>query len=402
MRNPDAPDDAADRPRPVLLVSEPGVDGVFQYVRNLASHLHGLGWPVHLAYSSVRDCPALHEFVDAVASWGGHTLDLKVGNSPGPADVAALWRLWALAREVRPEIIHAQSSKAGVLARALPMLGVRARFFYTPHAYYQMHGPAGVKKRFFGLIERIFGGIGTTVCTSRSERAYACDVLGIPERRVCTAVTGVDCERFRPAATPEEQREARARFGLPPGVPLLGTVARLSAQKDPLTLYRALLAAMERQPAFCFAHLGKGELAGEIDGMLAAAPEAVRARVYRIPASGDTPSFYRALDAFILPSRYEGFALSALEALGTGLPLILTDCPGNDDLKHYGFDALRWSPVGDARALATQILAGINGFTAATNHRETVVTTLNGKATWQQVLRCYGTRLSGNGPGHRK
>jgi glycosyltransferase involved in cell wall biosynthesis len=123
--------------------------------------------------------------------------------------------------------------------------------------------------------------------------------------------------------------------------------------------------------------------------MLAAAPDAVRTRVYRIPASPDTPSFYRALDAFTLPSRYEGFALSALEALATGLPLILTDCPGNDDLKHYGFNALRWSPIGDSSGLAARISGWLDGVAAPNNHRETMVTKLNANDTWKQVLRCY-------------
>ena len=388
MQAPNPPE-VPDRPCPVLLVSEPGVDGVFHYVRELANHLHGRGWPVHLAYSSVRDCPALHDFVDAVKSWGGRTLNLRVGNAPSPADASALRRLRSLAKDTRPGVIHAHSSKAGVLARTLPMLGVRARYFYTPHAYYQMHGPKTSKKRFFGMIERVFGGVGTTICTSGSEAEYARNVLGVPARRVRVAVTGVDCERFRPAATLEEKREARGRFGLPTGAPLLGTVARLSAQKDPLTLYRAVLDAMTRRPDFCFAHLGKGELSGEIDAMLAAAPEGVRTRVYRVTASPEAPTFYRALDAFTLPSRYEGFALSALEALATGLPLILTKCPGNDDLESYEFDALRWSAIGDHGALAAQILGWLDAVAEPNNHREITSVKMNGEDAWNRVRRCY-------------
>ena len=378
----------------VLLVSEPGVDGVFHYVRDLAKGLHDRGWTVHLAYSSVRDCPALYEFVDRVRQPGGRTLDLRVGNSPSPADAPAVWRLRALARTVRPGIIHAHSSKAGVLARALPLLGVRAHYFYTPHAYYQMHGPAGVKKKMFALIERIFGRVGQTLNTSHAEEQYARETLGVPEAQLCVALTGVDCERFRPPVSAAEQSEARARFGLPAGVPLLGTVARLSDQKDPRTLYRALLAAMAQATDLHFAHLGKGDLSGEIDALLAAAPANVRARVHRLAGSTDTPSFYQALDAFALPSRYEGFALSALEALATGLPLILTDCPGNDDLKNFGLDAMRWCTVGEAAALSAKILEWHSAGPQANNHRETVFAQLNGHNTWEKVLCCYANQIA--------
>lgn len=388
---------ASPEPNSILLVSEPGVDGVFHYVRDLANGLHERGWTVHLAYSSVRDCPALYEFVDRVRQRGGRTLDLRVGNFPGPADAPALWRLRALAWTVRPTIIHAHSSKAGVLARALPLLGVRAHYFYTPHAYYQMYGPAGAKKRVFALVERVFGRVGQTLNTSHAEEQYAREVLGIPEAQLCVALTGVDCERFRPPVSAAAQGEARMRFGLPAGVPLLGTVARLSDQKDPRTLYRALLTAMAQATDLHFAHLGKGDLSGEIDVLLAAAPADVRVRIHRLSGSTDTPSFYQGLDAFALPSRYEGFALSALEALATGLPLILTDCPGNDDLKNFGLDALRWCTVGEAADLSATILEWHAAGPRANNHRETALARLNGRDTLEKVLCCYAKQIA-SGP----
>ena len=42
-----------------------------------------------------------------------------------------------------------------------------------------MHGPAGTKKQFFGLVERAFSGMGLTLNTSCGEERYARDVLGI-------------------------------------------------------------------------------------------------------------------------------------------------------------------------------------------------------------------------------
>ncbi len=42
--------------------------------------------------------------------------------------------------------------------------------------------------------------------------------------------------------------------------------------------------------------------------------------------------FYRAVDGFILTSRYEGFSLAVLEAVSANLPMILSEAPGNIDL----------------------------------------------------------------------
>lgn len=393
------PVDAA--PLSVLLVSEPGVDGVFRHVEGLARFLLGAGARVHLAYSSARGSPALDQLVNEVANHGGRTLDLRVGNAPGPRDALAFARLaaLALARAVRPDVVHAHSSKAGALARALPLAGVWARYFYTPHAYFKMHerGGGGLKRRVFEGVERTLWRVGTTIHSSASEAVHAQTRLGLPPARMRTVVNGVDGQRFRPAASVEERRALRAELDLPADALLLGTVARLSAQKDPVTLYRALLPALAARPALHFAHLNAvGELAGEVEALLATAAPEIRARVHRRPAMEEPSRFYRALDSFVLPSRYEGLSFAALEAAASGLPLILSDCPGNADLRAHGFDRLRWTPPGDAGALTEQILAwaaeatnAAPGLPIACNHARVVRADFSLDRQFRTLLHLY-------------
>lgn len=376
----------------VLLVVEPGVDGVFRHVEGLAYFLRRQpGVQVHLAFSSLRGSPALEKLAAAVAAGGGRTLDLRVGNAPRPGDARAFARLWRLAREVRPDAVHAHSSKAGVLARGLALVGVQARFFYTPHAYFQMHGSAGnLKRAFFLAVERALGRVGTTIHVSPSEVAYARRELGLAPARQRLAYNGVDCANFRPAADAAEKRSVRARFNLPGNALVLGTVARFSPQKDPLTLYRALTGAMRRTPDLHFAHLGQGDLAAEVDGLLAMQPPAVRERFHRVASSEAPAAFYRALDGFVLPSRYEGLALAALEAMATDLPLLLTRCPGNTDLDGLGLNQLWWSLPGDVPALAENIATWADGRAdgpdPGCNHREVLRERFD-------LERCYGRLL---------
>ena len=387
----------------VLLVVEPGMDGVFRHVEQLTYFLLDQpGVTTHLAFSSVRGSPALEDLVETVAAVrGARTLDLRVGNAPEPRDVLAFSRLRRLAREVRPDVIHAHSSKAGALARVLVVTGVRARYFYTPHAYYQMHGGIGLKRQIFRAAERALGRIGTTVHTSDSEANYARSQLGIPEVRQHVLVNGVDGKRFRPAVSSEERRELRAELNLPEAGLILGTVARLSPQKDPLTLYRALMPAMAERPDLHFAHLNAvGELAADTEALISAAPPGVRDRVHLRPAMADPSRFYRALDGFTLPSRYEGLSLAALEAAASGLPLILTDCPGNSDLRPHGFDLVWWSPPENSLALKEQILgwASSVGGTAsrvplvACNHQQVIEKVFSQERQFQGLIRIYRQR----------
>ena len=374
----------------VLLVIEPGRDGAFRFVEQLAYFLvRQSGVSVHLAYSSLRGSPELSALVDTLERHGSRTLDLRTGNSPGVMDIVAFAKLRRLVRTVQPDVVHAHCSKAGVLARMLVWTGIRARIIYTPHAYYQMYGPTGAKKKFFLMVERWLAHTGVTLHTSKSEADYARQELGVRSDYQRLIRTGVDCERFRPVVDSAEKNALRQKFGLPDGEFVFGTVARYSTQKDPLTLYRAVISVLENTPGVYFAHLGKGELMPAVAGLLATVSSGVRERILRIEACDDLPGFYRMLDVFVLASRYEGFALALLEAQASGISLILSECPGNLDLKEYDLDGVRWTTVGAAAHLAAQMRVCVAQGPHQNNHREVALRNFAGDVGCRDVLSCY-------------
>src|SRR5262249_20684728 len=72
----------------MLVVSEPGMYGVFLIVRQLIRFLHK-NHPevcVDWAYSSRRSWPDALALADEIRSHGGEAVDLRVSNSPEPAD----------------------------------------------------------------------------------------------------------------------------------------------------------------------------------------------------------------------------------------------------------------------------------------------------------------------------
>ncbi len=378
----------------MLLVVEPGRDGAFRFVEQLAYFLlEQRGVSIHLAYSSVRGSPELDALVETLKRRGSHTLDLRTSNSPRVLDIFGFTRLRRLARVVQPDVIHAHSSKAGVLVRMLAWTGIRAQIIYTPHAYYQMYGPNSVKKRFFLAVERLFARTGITLHTSRSEADHARQKLGVkPERQRFTR-TGVDCARFRPVIDAAEKSALRRKFGLPADACVFGTVARYSEQKDPLTLYRAVISVLEDVPDVYFAHLGKGELMPAVAELLRTVSPDVRARILQIETCDDLPGFYRMLDVFVLASRYEGFALALLEALASGISLILSECPGNLDLKTYHLDGVQWTTVADAEQLAARIRTSTTRSSYHNNHREITLQVFGGEVGCLDVLGCYEALL---------
>ena len=355
-------------PLTILHVSEPGVDGVFTVVERLADQMIARGHKIHLAYSTRRGSPALTALVERVKNAGGEALDLKVGNAPAPRDALALFRLWRFVRRVRPQIIHSHSSKAGVLGRALALLGIGARFFYTPHAYYGLVATAGRKTAFFNAIERFFGRVGTTITCSTDEKRFAVSTLKLPASRTLVLFNSADCHRFTPADA-TRRAAARREFGLADSAVVLGTLGRVCFQKDPQTLYHAVARAMSHHPELHLLHVGRGELDGEIArlaGQLGLGP-----RLTRLAFLAEPEKFYAACDAFILPSRYEGLPISAIEALASDLPVVFSRGPGFADFLNLGLSHCWTAEAEDAEGFAQAIEAwlGDRAVGRPSNHR---------------------------------
>ena len=143
----------------VLIVSEPGEYGVFYFVDDLIRYLLQQSVQVDFAYSSVRSGSALKGLVKSVKEHGGETLDLGIANAPQLRDLPAFIRLRDLVRRRKPDVIHAHSSKAGVLVRALRMTGIRIPLFYSPHAYYGMGGRPTPMKLLARITEKALSSI---------------------------------------------------------------------------------------------------------------------------------------------------------------------------------------------------------------------------------------------------
>ena len=324
----------------VLQISEPGKDGVFDIVRALIVWLHDTHpeITVDLAYSSRRGGASLPALVERVRARGGEAVDLGIGNAPELRDIAACREIIGLVHRHRPEVVHAHSSKAGGLARILSLAAPGfPPVVYMPHAYYGMGGRKAAAVVLFNAAERVLGRIGTTINCSPDERDFAIHTLRLPVEKLVVINNGIDLQRFHPA-TPEEKAAARAEFNLPAAGPILLTVGRDNPQKNYAPLYRAMESVLSDPGATCtFVHAGAG--AEQLGYRLS---PAARRRFHAFTHVDAIERLLRAADAFILTSRYEGLALSVLQALGSDLRLFLTRVPGNRCLDAIGFSDIGW------------------------------------------------------------
>jgi glycosyltransferase involved in cell wall biosynthesis len=371
----------------VLHVVEPGCDGVFRHVEQLVRNHLSYGLDVGLACSSIRGSDRLFRLVQDVRLSGGVVCDLRVGRAPCLRDPVALLHILYLIRRFVPQVIHCHSSKAGIIGRAAGRICC-VPTIYTPHAYYGMGRRSGAHAALFNGIERLFAGLGHTINVSEDEAVFARKSLGVMAARQSVIPNAVDTDVFNPGAV-EEKKRWRLAKGLPADAAVIGTVGRLSYQKDPLNLYRAFELVSRHRPDVYLAHLGTGELASECEEWIG--QSGLSPRILRIEYSPEPSEFYRALDGFVLSSRYEGLSFAVLEALATDLPLVLTDVPGNRDFLRLGLSHVWSAPAEAPDALAVAMEACLvdleNG--RPSNHRAVALERFSEEACFGKVLELY-------------
>lgn len=270
----------------------------------------------------------------------------KLGN------LVALWRLWRIIRKEKPAIVQSflriadlYARIAGTLAghrRIVTSLRTRIAGFWTPA---------------WQRTERILWRRSVSIVSnSHAAAREARELLGVPESRLRVIPNGVDLVRFQPGL---DWRAPREELGLAPSDLVLGMVARYSPVKDHATLLTAV-AQMVRSgywPEYAKCLLAGGttfqEARDKVERQIRelnlesiVRPMGVMDKVERV---------YAAVDWLILPSRYEGFPNSILEAMACGKPVILSDAANAEGIVAEGETGFVF-PAGDVLALVDCLL----------------------------------------------
>lgn len=176
--------------------------------------------------------------------------------------------------------------------------------------------------------------------------------MGFPAERVVLFPWGVDLDRFHP--TGEAQSAFRARQGWDAEEFVVLSLRTWEPLYGVHELVRGFAAAAREIPQLRLLLLGGGSQAAELRQILLSA--GVMEQVYfggRFNQD-DLPAMYQAADLYVSASHSDGSSVSLMEALASGLPVLISDIPGNLEWVTPGQEGW-FFPTGDWRAIAQGI-----------------------------------------------
>lgn len=241
-------------------------------------------------------------------------------------DPMAAIRIRGWIKANRIELLHAHNLAplvyAGLAARlGWPMGGARPKVIYTEHN--QVYSAS---RRTLSRFRRYLSLADSVVAVSQDLRRTLLQHPVAYRGPVHVIYNGIDGARF----SPSDGVETRASLGATEGDFLIGAGVVLSTQKAISVLVDAARLATAILPNLRIAIAGDGPLRSELESKIKS--EGLEGVFRLVGFQEDMRRFLSALDAYVLPSLWEGLPLGLLEALAMGKFIICTWVGGNPEI----------------------------------------------------------------------
>lgn len=233
-------------------------------------------------------------------------------------DVEAFRELTAHLQAGEFDVVHTHAGRAGALGRVAAARLGRAAVVHTLHGFpFNEFQPAPVRRGLLAIERRLarltdyFITDGTFVASESIRLKIA------PPERVRAVISPID--GVAPVSD-AARREARRLLGLPESAKVVGTTGRVTAQKSPLDMVRAI-AGLQRPDVYTV-WVGDGDLRRATEQLIDS--EGLGGRFLLVGARDDVPRLLPAFDVFAMSSLWEGLPCSVVEAMTCGLPVVAT------------------------------------------------------------------------------
>ena len=274
-------------------------------------------------------------------------------------DIAAVFKLYRFLKKEKPSIVHTHTPKAGIV-------GMTAAWFAgVPNRLHTVAGmplmeASGFKRKVLNFVEKLTYRFATEVYPNSKglydfiiaenfTKASKLSIIGNGSSN------GIDTKYFDPVSYSENDKiSLRDKLKIPQGHFLYIFVGRLVKDKGINELITAFSKLSDSNNTISLLLVGPFE--NDLDPLL---PETLSTiekhpNIYTVGYQSDVRPYFSIADALVFPSYREGFPNVVMQAGAMGLPSIVTDINGCNEIIAYGKNGLIIPPK-DTQALYNSI-----------------------------------------------
>ena len=264
-------------------------------------------------------------------------------------DLKSLWEMWNFLRKEKPQIVHTHTPKAGIIGM------LAARLAGVPHRLHTVAGlplmeATGTKRKILNFVEKLTYSSATRVYpNSKGLYDFILQNNFTQSNKLKIIANGssngIDTTFFSPDQVTELERVTlREKLNIQPDDFVFVFVGRIVSDKGINELIKAfseLQAAENNEPAGIKLLL-VGGLENDLDPLN---PETLaeinqNKDIISVGFQQDVRSFFAIADALVFPSYREGFPNVVMQAGAMGLPSIVSDINGCNEIIIEGENGL--------------------------------------------------------------
>lgn len=353
----------------ILVTSETEMTGVARHVLNLAQRLDKNIYEVSLV------CP-----VGYLLSESKKLRHISVENVEMPSSFSpyAIYRIAKLIQKVQTSrnpfgriVVHTHDIRSAILSTMIKLPGIK--YLYTEHRHNSDFTEGGIFSRLLYksamniLSKRVDVIVTVSKSVSKSFKNIISEVIpnGFDEKDYFKG------KNFRHIVKTKNS------------APIIGTLGDLSARKGQKYLIRAMRKIVAEYPSALLEIIGDGDAKDNIEKEIEKLDLVKNVSI--LGRRSDLGRHMAKWDVFVLPSLYETFGISVLEAMAVGVPVVVTNTGGLPDIVKHKKNGLLIRPKSEldiVAAVAKIIREPIN----AAKYKREAEKTIE-KYSWEKVMK---------------
>lgn len=253
-------------------------------------------------------------------------------------DFRSLFKLISLFRKIKPDVVHGNTPKGGLLSMiAAKICGVKTRIYCVHGLRYQ--GASGFQKKLLMFLEKVSCSMAThvfSVSFGVLEIMKSDKILNKQGHIIWNgSVNGIDTDYFSPTVV--EEKEILTKYNINKDYLIFGFVGRLVKDKGVNELVEAFVKINKKYPKTKLLLVGRFE---EANAIRPETKELILSHQDIISCGNqdDVRPFLKVMDIFTFASYREGFGVSLMEAAAMNLPSISSNITGCNEIIQDGYN----------------------------------------------------------------